>query len=485
MPKIGKTRTLVELDPRFNYSNPYPDWRKDLGHQILLGTSMKWIEPDKDYYANEGKTVFRLPTYDTILPGIQTRFHVKGTFEMTNQDGDWIPIPYEQGEKVKVCQNWFERRILAFSVYLSNIDTTHLINSEPFCSAAYLNMLAYAHMEPELKRIICLEPAHPGNSCCALKSDFDFDGEKWKEYSRSIFNSGKFHFSYIPLNTFPFYQAGDFANQPQRAVPSSILHDPKIVIQWYQGADKMTFVKRDQTDTTQYRVSYEEMKLSIEIARPNPHISLESRIPKSLSYLGESRKGKSKRTDGTNELNIEFDHVRLPSSILIFALTKAALGNNTPDPEDAKVEFLKHQIDFFQLLFNEHVYYSSKTMPQLENLGMEIPLVLQTHTKHPILGIPIDKEKTSGELLVDDGKNYSFPHQYVRLSAGYDQRMLPEIGSMSDFQREGKLTVLIHFLDGAHFQDNAQIACFLMYAEDANLHIDVLKKLYNNPYNIQ
>jgi hypothetical protein len=133
------------------------------------------------------------------------------------------------------------------------------------------------------------------------------------------------------------------------------------------------------------------------------------------------------------------------------------------------------------MYFNDKEFYDSDVCPQYRELGIQIPLKLQTHIDHPILGIPIDKTKVTHELM-DDGTKYAFPHWYVRLSPGYDQRLIPQNGTIVSLQEPGDIWIQIQFEDATNMPENSMLVYTLLY-DDVNLVVDTKKKTFSNPYN--
>jgi len=476
-----KVRPFGDLDPRFIFSDPSYDWGKELDNQMLWGTAMKVLLPDEKGVVDSTKAEFVIPAYEALLPGLKTRFYIEGTFTKFVEN-NWVPVTPEDAGEVMLTQNWFEKRISRVSVYCGSNYVSRLVNKEVDCSAAYINMLAYAHMDPELKKLVCMEPAHTGNACTLLKKDWDFEGAAWKKYAPSICNGGKFLFSWIPLNTWPFYQSGDYTlgNNPPRAVPTSLLKDLVIAIHWTDNEDDIIIKK--EGNTTIYTLQF-EVKLAIEVAIVNPRMDMDKKLPSRLTYLGQSRKGDVAIIEGV-QLTLKFEHVKLPSSILLFVVSKSALRTYKPTAEDAKEEFLKHNIEYVRVAFNEVEYFDSKRPEKFSKLPLSVPLILQTHLDYPIMGIPVDRMKTTLDILQDDGTNYAFPHLYYRLSPGYNQHLLPVRGSIAQLQKEGNLTMVVRFEDSEQMPKNSVLVYYLLYEDEVALSVDVQKKVFHNRYNI-
>jgi len=476
-----KVRPFADLDPRFNFSDPSNDWSRELDNQMLWGTAMKVLVPDQKGAVDPSKIEFVIPPYDALLPGLKTRFYIEGTFTKFVENA-WVPVTVEDAAEVMLTQNWFEKRISRVSVYCSNNYVSRLINKEPDYSSAYINMLAYAHMDPDLKKFVCMEPAHTGNACTLLKKDWDFEGAAWKKYAPSVCDGGKFLFSWIPLNTWPFYQSGDYTlgNNPPRAVPTSLLQDMVIAIHWADDGDDIIIKK--EGNTTQYFLEL-EVKLAIEVAIMNPHMIMEKKLPTRLTYLGQSRKGDVARIEGV-QMVLKLENVKLPSSILLFVVSKGAFRTYKPTEEDAKEEFLKHHIENVKLAFNDIEYFDSTRHEKFTKLPLSVPLVLQNHLDYPIMGIPVDRKSTTLDLLQDDGTNYAFPHLYYRLSPGFDQHLMPIRGNVAQLQKEGNVEMIVRFDEAAQMPEKAMLVYYFLYEDDVALSVDIQKKVFHNRYNM-
>jgi hypothetical protein len=110
---------------------------------------------------------------------------------------------------------------------------------------------------------------------------------------------------------------------------------------------------------------------------------------------------------------------------------------------------------------------------------------LETHLSYPVADIPVDEKKMTIENLNDDGSICAFPHVYIRLSPGYNQRLIPLTShkNYSQFGQVGKLGFDIKFKDVNTIDWTNTF--LLMYALYNDVHATYTKKekKYSSPYN--
>jgi len=482
-----KRRKNEEIDPRFDFESKEIDWNSNISKQLLKYTRVEVLDPTfvltshDGSYLDKSDVTFELPPFGTFLPGNLTRFYVEGIFEKKGSaDIDWVAIPSSEASKVIVSPNWFEKLIEEIKL-ISEDGATMALNDEPLYISPYVNEMLYAHMHPELKNYLCKEDCHPGNGVTLKRTKWDFEGEDWKNYAPSIFKGSAFQFSYIPLNFWPFFQNGKFIldeQYPPRAINLALFQNGKMIIKfntYFKNGDNI-FKKKEGNDT-EYRVRITNIKLALEMAEDNKNPFPNNGI---LKYLGSSRKVKE-CTLQDNIAWIKFENMILPNSLLFFFLQKNTISGIVPYKDETEnAGFRKHPIELIQVRFNMQDLYCTNT-DRDAYLGLDDALNLENHYKYPIAGIPVDKNKTTLKLLLDDGTNYAFPHKYLRLSPGFHQRLIPSTGKTDHLQDPGILDVKITFSKNAAVNKDLAVFVYAIYDDYVNVIADLKKKTFYNP----
>ncbi len=482
--KIAKTD---QIDPRFNFDSKESDWISSMSKQLLKYTNVKVLDPtypltdEKGSFLNKTDVTFELPPYGTLLPGNQTRFYIEGIFEKKEEDSlDWVPIPSEEASKVVISPNWFEKLIEEVKVISTN-GSSAFLNDGPQYISAYMNEMLYAHMHPELKNYLCKEDCHPGNAVSLTRSKWDFSGQDWLNYAPSIFSGKKFRFSYIPLDTWPFFQNGNFvldAKQPPKAINLSLFPQGQVKIRFntnFTSGDNI--FRKKEGNLTQYRVRITEIKLALEMAE-----ELRDPFPKGglLDYTGISKIVKNSDVL-SNTSWIKFENMTLPTSLLFFFLPKTVVsGLVSYQNETEYAGFKKHPLEHIQVRFNMEDLYNTNT-DRDAYLGLYDATNLENHIKYPISGIPVDKNKMTLKHLLDDGTNYAYPHTFIRLSPGYHQRLMPPTGKIDRLQQPGTLEIGMTFIKNGQLNKDLTVLVYAFYDDYINVSTDLKNKTFYNP----
>lgn len=476
----GKPVSILNIDPRFNFDCLVKDWRLRVERQPIWSSEILVLEPAKSN--DEGKTVFELPPNGTLLPGNSTRFHVEGIFEMANDDLEriWTPVPNTEADKVMVCTNWFEKLIQNVEVFTGSQNLND-IHNDPIFLPPYLHEMLYAHMDPELKKFLCIEDCHPGHAVVTKRADWDYEGEVWKKYSPFIFTGGKFKFTWIPMNMWPLFQNGPFVLDtecPPRAVPLSLFQmTNKVIVKW--KTDNFSSIFKKKADNNKiYRFRFTDIKLAIEMGMDNPRQNPFSKANE-LKYLGSTTKSISEFLLGGNSYKMKMDSTVLPPSLLLFMLPGSVQGGI---PKTDQIGFRKHQIEAVLVKFNQQKVYDSSANFKSQELHLDNPQNLMNHYQFPIANIPVDKKTMTFEQLADDGTKYSFPHLYIRLTPGYDERSIPFNVNFKMFTQPGVVDIEVKFKDEAPPEEGSMIICYALY-NDVNAVANLKTKQIINPYN--
>ena len=476
-----------QIDPRFDFESKEIDWNSNISKQLLKYTHVQVLDSTytlpttNSSYLDKTDVTFELPPFGTFLPGNLTRFYVEGIFEKKGTaDVDWVAIQSTEASKVIVSPNWFEKLIEEVKL-ISEDGATMALNDESLYISPYVNEMLYAHMHPELKTYLCKEDCHPGNGVTLTRSKWDFEGEDWKKYAPSIFKGSAFQFSYIPLNSWPFFQSGKFIldeQHPPRAINLALFQRGKVVIKLNTNfKNGENIFKKKEGNVAEYRIRITNVKLALEMAEDNKNPFPNNGI---LQYLGTSQKVKECNLQD-NIAWIKFENMTLPNSLLFFFLPKNVLsGIVSYKDETEQAGFRKHPLELIQVRYNMQDLYCTNT-DRDAYLGLEEALTLENHLKYPIAGIPVDRNNTTLKQLLDDGTNYAFPHTYLRLSPGFNQRLMPATGKSDHLEDPGILDIKLTFTKNAAVNKDLAVFVYAFYDDYVNVIADLKKKTFYNP----
>ena len=473
-------------DPRFQFGTNIINWTSEISKQPLKNTSIRVLVPKEPMDADESylseRVEFDLPQNGQILlPGSGTRLYVEGIFEMKSAgETVWTAVPNSEATKVIVCPNWFEK-IVGSMEFCSKNQTTQKLNRVPMGFSPILNEMLYAHMDPDLKMLLCKEPAHPGHATTLTRSGWDYTGADWVKYHPSIFKGGKFRFSYIPLDTWPLFQNGDFVlnmENPPKAVDLSLFESGKIAIKWNRFACENMF-KKKANNTSEYRVRITDLKMAIEIGNLNQNDPFSKRSI--LGYTGITKIAEQTPVD-SNNATIRFSSIKLPTSLLIFFLPQTVLCASSKYQEETELAgFRKHPLRNIKVKFRDEELYQNDPDNKNAHLRLYDANNLEDHWNYPVAGIPIDRKKMTLENLIDDGTKYAFPHVYIRLSPGYHQRLIPAHGKINQYQEEGNLEIEVKFSATGVVDKSLLAVAYALYDDYLNVEADLKKKVFYNP----
>ena len=395
-------------DPRFQFGTKITDWTATASKQSLKNTEIKVLEPrnavDKNGSYLSQPVEFDLPQNGQILlPGNRTRLYVEGIFEMKEaQASEWTPVPIGEGVKVIISPNWFEKMIESMEIPGKNQSPQNL-NKMPLFIKPYLNAMLYAQMDLDLKAMLCKEDAHPGHATTLTQIEWNFTGIEWEKYHPSVFKSGKFRLSYIPLDFWPFYQSGNFVldeKNPPKAVDLSLFENGQIYIKWNDYVIKNMFRKK-AGNTNEYRIRITELKMALEIGNPIQN----DPFPKkgNLEYIGTTKVAEMTIVS-ENFATTSIKNIKLPTSLLFFFLPKEAKGGNANYGKDTNFAgFKKHPLNKITVKFKDQELYKNDPTNKNAYLGLNDGGNLEDHWLFPIAGIPVDRERMTLKYLLDDG----------------------------------------------------------------------------------
>jgi hypothetical protein len=284
---------------------------------------------------------------------------------------------------------------------------------------------------------------------------------------------------------FPYFQEGSFVlnrQSPPRAV--NLANVRRMAINW-KKITKGIFRKKEG-NTNSYSIKIKEVRLVLELGTENFNKEV---MPNNLAleYRGCTRLAEAFDLLNNQQLIGKMEKIKMPESLLFFLLPKdVALNQGKFQDDKDQAGFLKNYIENISIQFNEGDIFHLKQARANDHLLIDDAFNLETHLTYPIACIPVDPEKMKLDVLNDDGTTYSFPHVYVRLSPGYNQRFVPNTAhqKLEQFEQVGDLKFDIRFKKGNPL--DPQQKSLLVYAlyNDVHAIYNPKEKRYSSLYNL-
>jgi hypothetical protein len=83
--------------------------------------------------------------------------------------------------------------------------------------------------------------------------------------------------------------------------------------------------------------------------------------------------------------------------------------------------------------------------------------------------------------LLEDGTHYAFPHTYIRLSPGFNQRLMPKTGKTDQLQDPGTMEIKMTFAKNDIIKKDLTVLVYAFYDDYFNAVADVKQKTFSNP----
>ncbi len=153
-------------------------------NQDLLSIDYIEIDPinkaDLDGEKTPSQIDFEYSATKPVLFGPMTKFSISGRFDVKKDaTSDWAEAEAADIANVVLQYNWFEILIKSVDVFHNNQRITSS-NEQRFISA-YLNTMLYAYMNPETKKLLCPQAAHPANCIPGEKNQWNTTDKSGKE----------------------------------------------------------------------------------------------------------------------------------------------------------------------------------------------------------------------------------------------------------------------------------------------------------------
>jgi hypothetical protein len=460
-------------------------------NQDVLSTDYVEIDPinkaDLDGEKAPSQVDFEYSATKPVLFGPMTKFAVKGCFYVKKDAAsDWKEAEAADIADVVLQYNWFEMLIKSVDVFHNNQRITSS-NEQRFISA-YLNTMLYAYMDPDTKKFLCPQAAHPANCLPKEKNKWSTASQSWKDYAAHVFKGASFYFDFFPMFQFPFYLGSNFVNDPNvpRLLPLDRLGKMHVRFTFFDKQDHI-FRKPGAgvaAANKMYRFAFEEFKMCLEEVRLSPALERQLATKSRMEFPGVTRLQLVDTVpDASPTHKIVFQDIYLPEAILIFCLDKQVSSGtfNFGTATDQNV-FKDHRIRYLDFSFD-----NKKFCLKEPNFGKfrEDRLVLKQladYLMFPMFGIYPDPAKLNLSAIQDGGAQSPFPHVYVPLCGNFakKERLVPATDDGSCISRKSDLEIAIQF-ELANSQPSAVYVCYAIYTDVGNI-LDVKSQYFSSPY---
>ncbi len=153
-------------------------------NQDLLSTDYIEIDPinkaDLDGDKTPSQIDFVHSATKPVLFGPMTKFSISGRFDVKKDaTTDWAEAEAADIGDVVLQYNWIKMLIKSVDVFHNNQLITSS-NEQKFISA-YLNTMLYVYMDPETKKLLCPQAAHPAHCIPGEKNQWNTASKSWKD----------------------------------------------------------------------------------------------------------------------------------------------------------------------------------------------------------------------------------------------------------------------------------------------------------------
>jgi hypothetical protein len=491
----GKRGSSV-LDQQFDFP-PVEKWRqvkdkKVFATDYIVHTKSHFIGPEQSPSLVE----FLLKEDEVFAFGPQTRFRITGQFQIQKVNlGEWTACEAADYSKVVLIPNWWEMLIKEMDIFHGN---TKIVSSdEGRFIAPYINAWKYAWMNPEQKKLLCPEPCHTGNGVPTKRLTAGWDkseNSQWEEYSKSIFlGAGKdFHFSWVPLDTQPFFQNSNYFQdgQVQKILPMPILS--QLLIRFNFIDTQSHIFKRTPVAPASFLPNFRFLLKDFRLV--GEHLRLYKPFQTSLLNKRQiiSYPGVTKLIQPVNiphnstTYKTKIQQVAMPEGLFVFALPRdVASGNYDYGKNTVNDVFVKHNIQKLTFTYGDESFYLTEP-----NIGMIRDRIIESKIftdmlMSPPFGLKINSSLVTNKAINDGFDETPYPLAFVNLTNFGDKnsRIIPFLNDGSCLAKNNDLEVTFNFTTERAPDEVTFFVC--IYYTDSNLTLDLKKKgepFFTSPY---
>ena len=447
---------------------PIPNTKN--GHrQYVLGSEFVEFEPSTQ---TPNLCEFIITGNEPLAFGLASGFWVEGTFQ--KYDGTsktWKRIETADATNVVVQQNWFDFLIEQFNIYHYNRNINP--NDVPGNIDPYVNAYAYAHMDKQTRKLLCVNKCSPGLAVTTNAADWKVGGSAWTEYSKEIFGKDKIKFRWVPLFQWPFHQATNYLVDPlvaSTAVPIHLLE--KLIMRVHFRADFSIIFKQITpgagAEAVKYRFDMTKFTLFAEELRMSPTHGRNFFTTRSaLPYPGLTRQAICENINaGVFSHRLTIPSIEFPEGIMIFCVHKSVItGASKFQDIAAEGMFMQHNIKSVDFMFNGLPFFTKRpAIGQLDNDIIKL-VSFRDHLFAPPLGLIHDTDLIEFE---QDAGLLAYPKVHLNFTqAGRNSRIQAVHDGSFAANRVGDLVTILTFEGPGAPPDCSFIA--MAYYSDVNL----------------
>lgn len=473
----SKKRKISLLDEQFDFP-PIPNWRAGQ-KQKQLGSELIKHDPKEPVAIQPIQVDFEIKDHDEIWSfGPNTRFKIKGQFQVEGNAGTWTPVPLTENKKMIVCPNWMDCLIKTIDIFHGNVR----INSsdEGRCVAPYLNAWKYNYMSKKQKKLLCPQGECPAYGVPSKVGDAGWSmaaGSEWVDgYSKEIFKAGVFSFDYIPLDLPPFFQGTNYMEEPQKILPMPLLDKLTVRIIFHDHLDSI--FKNEATNLKKYRFAFSEVSFVAEHMRlstpfKNSILKKQGHLP----FNGVTRIMKSETVPAGNMTHkSKVQSIAFPEGIFIFAVPKEVpIGTYKYQSNNDGNVFSWHNITDVNFTYGEQGFFLNQPYMGMINEDVIENKLFFDYLLSPPFGMKMDWDKVLLKDIKAGAKSTPYPHVYLNLcNYGDKTRIIPFLNDGSILNKNNDLELTLTFgTEGA--PANITYIIYLYYT-DNNLTLDTKHK---------
>jgi hypothetical protein len=469
-------------DEQFDHDSVDWSWKTNK-HQKVLGKELVIIQPNKKI--DEVQSVpleFDIKPDDVISFTPNTRFHIEGIFQYKElaTDTTWLPCLATEYAKVIVQPNWIDNLVKRVDVF--NEGQLIVSNDEGHYIAPYINTFLYAYMDKHQKRLLCPDPASPGNGVPTKIGTDGWSGtagSEWQAYSKTIFTGESISFGHVPFQLFPFWQHSDYFQRMPKVLGSTL----RVNVLFNDFPDAI--FKTVGTNVRVYRFAYKKFELWTEQLRVNPSVKASMHKEKRVQHFsGVCRMLRSENIPSTLTIyRHSVQDVFFPEGLLLYTLPKNVLAGSYKYKLNTDGTVLSpNKITNVAIQFGDQTYFfKNPNIGDVKEPSRELNSLLDYFSKPPF-GMKMDPEKITLAALEDGFKNTPYPHVYLNLCNFADiSRVVPFLDKDATIVgKRNKLDIIMTFETGGAVNDVTYFA-HLFYT-DYNTAFDPKTKQFTTPY---
>jgi len=460
----------------------------------IQGYEFREIRPDE---STKNLYTFCLSGISPLAFGPGTGFKVEGVFQVKEpgDDSTWRTATIEDAKSVSLQPNWFD-------FYIYQLDVSHrnqIISSSevPRFIEPHISSFLYAHMSKRIKRRLCMEKQHPGNSVTVNHGNFKALGtgssstaeNDWTRYSRHLFGRDKIEFMYTPLS-FPFFQDTSFEEFKCLPVPAT----EGLIVRVFLREDSSNLFNKMPGNENSYRFVLSRLTLLVkEVKTTAAFVSHKmSAARDKLFYRGLSKICLHHKIPPSPSLKFgtSFGDVPLPDGLMIFCVNQICMTDR-PSFQQMSLDgpFLWHEISSVEVEFGgQQLYFRTPWFGSFNHFQVQRDNFIKMLEGRAHFGMEMDPDVLEFERQ-GEGRDYAYPNIWIDLK---EQPLMPALNQrklqggssaasdLAPTRVEGELKINLHFSEDGPNQSGLYV--IVAYYTGFNICFDVKAKTFFSLY---